>query len=95
MTYTFEEDSYDEPIILEREVKAALKVLGRNKSPGLDGIVIEIFQATETEFVKILTRACQQIWKNKAMPFRLEALFYIPLFKKGGTRSSVTPKPLL
>ena len=34
MTDSFEADSYEEEaIILESEVKAALKVLGRNKSP--------------------------------------------------------------
>ena len=34
MTCSFEENSYEEElIILESEVKAALKVLGRNKSP--------------------------------------------------------------
>ena len=32
--HCFEEDSYEEePVILDREVEAALKVLGRNKSP--------------------------------------------------------------
>ena len=42
MTDTFEEDSYEEePVILESEVQAPLKVLGRNKSPGVDGISVE------------------------------------------------------
>lgn len=50
-------DSYEEePIILESEVKAALKLLGRQKSPGIDEILIQLFQNTETEPVKILTR---------------------------------------
>ena len=36
--HTLEEDSDEEtPVIREAEVKAALKILGRNKSPGLDG----------------------------------------------------------
>lgn len=46
-------------------MKTALKVLGKNKSPGIDGELIEIFQATETESVKIPTKICQQIWKIK------------------------------
>ena len=65
MTDAFKEDSYEEePIILGSKVKAALKELGRNKSPGVDGILIELFRATETESVKIITRICQQIGKQ-------------------------------
>lgn len=56
MTDTFKEDFYEkEPVTLEIVVKAALKVLWRNKSAGVDGIPIELFKATENEFVKILT----------------------------------------
>ena len=41
---TFEEDSREvEPVILESEGKVALKVLGRNKSPDIDGISIDLF----------------------------------------------------
>lgn len=39
-------DSYEEePVILEKIVKAALKVLGRKKSPSVDGIPTELLQA--------------------------------------------------
>lgn len=51
-----EESSEEEPEILESEVKTALKVWGRNKSPGADGTPREVLQATETKSVKILTR---------------------------------------
>ena len=44
MMGSFEADSYEEePIILESEMKAALKVLKRNKSPEVDGVSIELF----------------------------------------------------
>ena len=50
MTDSFEEESKDEePAVPESEMKAALKPLGRNKSPGFDGIPIELFHTTETE----------------------------------------------
>lgn len=72
MTETFEEDSYkEEPVILESEVKTAVKWLGGSKSPGVDRIVIELFLATKTESIKILTRICQQIWKT-TMAYKLE-----------------------
>lgn len=39
-------DSYEEePVILEKIVKAALKVLGRKKSPRVDGLPTELLQA--------------------------------------------------
>lgn len=48
MTNTFKEDFYEEePVILESEVKD-LKIFERNKPPGVDGIPIELLQATET-----------------------------------------------
>ena len=63
MTDAFEEESCEEELVIpESEGKAVLKVLGRNKSPGVDGIFIESFQATENESVRILTRICQQMW---------------------------------
>ena len=59
MTDAFTEDSTDEELgILESEVKVVLKVLGRNVT-GVDGTLIELFQATEAESVKILTRISQ------------------------------------
>lgn len=60
MADIFEEDSSEEgPIILESQVKASLKVLGRNKLAGVGGIAIELFQVTEIESDKILTRIHQ------------------------------------
>lgn len=63
-------------------MKAALKVLGRNKSLGVDGILIKLFQATETESVKILT-ICQQIWKTKQWPTDWKCSKSILILKKG------------
>lgn len=57
MTDSLQEGFFaEEPAILENDVKTALKA---KKSPGKDGILIVLFQATETEFIKIFTRICQ------------------------------------
>lgn len=46
MTDNSEEDSYEEePATLESQMKAALKILGRNTSPGVDAILIKLFQS--------------------------------------------------
>lgn len=48
MKDTSKEGSYEkEHVILESKVNAALNVLGRNKSPGVDGIPIDVFQARD------------------------------------------------
>ena len=87
MTDTCEDDSYEEdPVILESKVKAALKVLGRNKSPRVDGIAIELFEARETESVKILTRKCQQIQKTKQWSTDWKHSINILIFKKGDAK---------
>lgn len=59
-------------------MKADLKALGRNKSPGVYGLQKELFQATETETVKILTRICQLIRKTKQCPTDLAAFHMHP-----------------
>ena len=75
MANPFENVPYDEePAVLESEMKAALKALEINKSPEVDGILIELFQATETESVKILMKMPkkEENLENKTMAHRLE-----------------------
>lgn len=81
--------------IPESKVKAALEELGRNKSPGADGIPIELFQATESGSVKILTRICQETWKTKQWPTDWKHSIQVPIFQKGDAMSAVTIRPLL
>ena len=66
-TESFEEESEDkEHEVLESEMKAALKGVEINKSPGVEVISRELFQTTDTESVKIPTGICQQIWETMA-----------------------------
>ena len=77
VTNTPEEDSYEgeEPVILESRVKAPLEVSGGDQSPGVNGIPIELPQATEAGAVKILTSICGQIGKTKQWltPWKVQA----------------------
>lgn len=59
-----------EPVILETEVKAALKVLGRNQSPGVDGIHIELFQAMR--LFQNPSKNMSTNMENNTMAYRLE-----------------------
>lgn len=42
------------------------------KSPAIDGIPIELFQVTDIESAKILTKIYQKNMKSKAVDLRLE-----------------------
>ena len=46
----------EERMILQSEMEAALKSIGRNKAPATDEIPIELFQALDDGDVKALTR---------------------------------------
>ena len=52
----------EEATILEEEVRNALKALSNGKSPGSDGIPIELLKEVDEEAIKVLTAICQQIW---------------------------------
>ena len=53
--------TYLEPDILECEVKWALGSITMNKTSGVDGIPIELFQILKDDAVKVLHATCQQI----------------------------------
>ena len=54
-----------EPVILECEVKWALRSISKNKASGGDGIPVQLFQILKDAAVKVLHSICQQIWKTQ------------------------------
>ena len=65
-------DNYDsvithtEPDILECKVKWALGSITTNKTSGVYGIPVELFQILKDDAVKMLHSTCQQIWKTQS-----------------------------
>ena len=57
-----------EPDILECEFKWAFRSITTNKTSGVDGISIELFQIQKDDAVKLLHSICQQIWKTQQWP---------------------------
>ena len=70
------------PDILKEEVKFALKVMGSNKAPGIDGITAEHLRALDEESVEVLTDLCNMIYKKGYMPADLMHSVFIKIAKK-------------
>ena len=75
------EDSED--IILMSEIQEAIKMLKKDKSPGVDNIPGELIQAGGEHMATALHNICNQIWKNVKWPQSWTRSLVIPLPKKG------------
>jgi exonuclease III len=75
-----------EPMILESEVRWAMNELADRKSPGDDGLPIELFKAAGEDSIQVLTALCQQVWKKIAWPKEWKRSVFIPIPKKGDSR---------
>ena len=71
-----------EPDILECEVKWALGNITMNKTSGVDGIPVELFQILKDNAVTVLHSICQQIWKTQQWPQDWKRSVFIPIPKK-------------
>ena len=78
------------PVILECEVKWALKSITTNKIIGGDGIPVELFQILKDDVVKVLHSICQQIWKTQQWPQDWKRSVFIPIPKKGNAKECST-----
>ena len=78
--------TYQEPDILECEVKWALGSITTNKASRGDGIPVELFQMLKDDAIKVLHSICQQIWKTQQWPQDWKRSVYIPITKKGNAK---------
>ena len=75
-----------EPDILECEVKWALGSITTHKTPGGDGIPVELFQILKDDAEKVLHPICQQIWKTQQWPQDWKRSIFIPIPNKGNVK---------
>ena len=78
--------TYQEPDILEFEVKWALGSITKNKASGGNRIPVELFQILKDDAVKVLHSICQQIWKTQQWPQDWKTSVFIPIPKKGNAK---------
>ena len=60
--------SPDRHPILRKEVEAAVKVLKKGKSAGVDNIPVELVQADREDVITALTTICNMIWQTGEWP---------------------------
>ena len=76
-----------EPDILECEVKWALGSITMNKARESDGILVELFQISIDDAVKVLHSIFQQIWKTQKWPQDWKMSLFNPMpLKNGNTK---------
>ena len=78
--------TYQEPDILECEVKWALGSITMNKASGGNRIPVELFQILKDDAVKVLHSICQKIWKTQQWPQDWKTSVFIPVPKKGNAK---------
>ena len=69
--------------ITEDEVKAALRHLKNNKSPGPDGIMTEIVKALDTAITPCLVNYFHKLFSSGSYPIDWTNSKIVPLHKKG------------
>ena len=75
-----------EPDIPEYKVKWALESITTNKTSGVDGIPVELFQILKDDAVKVLHSICQQLWKTQQWLQDWKRSVFIPIPKKGNAK---------
>ena len=76
-----------EPDILECEVKWALGSITMKKVSGGDGIPVELFQILKDDAVKVLHSIWLQIWKTQQWRPDWKRSVFIPIPKKGNSKT--------
>ena len=77
---------YIKPEILESEITSAIAQLPNRKSPGIDGIPIELVKALGDRGTRMIHETCNEIWRTREWPQQWKQSVYIPMPKKGDPR---------
>ena len=73
---------HDHPI-LRREVEAAVQLLKKGNSAGVDNIPAELVQAGGEDVITTLTTICNRIWQTEEWPTPWTQSLVITLLRKG------------
>ena len=76
-------DTEDDHPILRREVEAAVPLLKKGKSAGVDNIPAELVKADGEDVITALTTICNKIWQTGKLPTPRTQSLVITLPQKG------------
>ena len=71
-------------LIIEREVEEAIRNMKVGKAAGPSEIVVEMLKAAGNKGVKIMTKICNHIVREGAMPREWELSTLVPIYKGKG-----------
>ena len=76
----------DQPITEEEET-AAVKTLKRNKAPGGDGLLLEIFKCFNSQLISFITALFNKLLEQELYPDAWSTGIIIPIHKKGDKKN--------
>ena len=76
-------DTEDDHSTLRKEVEAAVQLLKKGKSAGVDNIPAELIQAGGEDVITALTTICDKMWQTREWPATWTQFLVIALPKKG------------
>jgi hypothetical protein len=79
----------------KREVKKAILSMKLNKSPGIDGLTVEILKADIYVMVEMLHPVITKVWESETLPDNWNTGCIIPLPTKGIYLCVITGEALL
>ena len=81
-------------MVLNCEVKQAIRSITMNKASGDDGIPVELFQILKDDAVKMLHSICQQIWRTQQWPQDWKSQFSFQSQRKAMPKNAQTTAQL-
>ena len=73
------------PVILKSEIQAAMKTMSKGKSPGDDGVMIEMLRAGGEIMADKITKVANKIYNTGNIPEEMAKSIFIAIPKKAGT----------
>ena len=83
LDFDLQSNEYLDSEISQKEVTAAIRSLASNKSPGMDGLIPEIFKASVDTITPFVTVLFNTVFKSNSYPKSWTESYITPIFKKG------------
>ena len=76
--------------VMREEIEAAINILKKNRSPGVDNISAEVLQAARQSGVDVMFLLCRKICEEEKFLRMWKQAIIVPLFKKKTNYVAIT-----